>query len=336
MPAGTPNGDNWRWYQDDAAEPSTALAGENTAPALSDNTSIVRLRLAWKCSGGTVAGATATLEYSTDDTNFTALGSGNAWNYANGQGTNGNTTTTFKTSTGTVHGVYAEDALQSDTGGSTNAVIEMDWAIKPTGTVAAGTLYYFRQKHGGTVITLGSGKTHAQITTEANASGLIYARFCQHVPIEPFAGNVIRSRLFAGSVPKADARIIRRICKLVEYGPYAGHVIRQKPRGTNTVISPGFGLPRRAKHAAEPVFQWVGWRPKYVWRLKPISVDFNPTKILEMILAANSQEKITIVNHDQITMTLESNNTVNLSLRYGQTPTLTLRYQTQIDLTIAD
>lgn len=330
-----PQQQNWKWFQDDAAEPSTPLANENTAPTLGNNTSILRLRVSVSDVDGQTSAAWSA-EYSTDDSSFTAMGSGNAWNYANGQGANGSATTTFKTSDGTEHGNYHEDGSGSE-GITSGKSKEVDFALLPTATVAPNTLYYFRVKIGGVAVTLASGKSHPQLTTAANTGGLIYARFCQTVAVEPFAGSVIRTKLFAGAIPKADARIIRRICKLVEYGPYAGHIVRQRPRGTNTVVSPGLGMPRRAKHAVEPDYQrLMGWHPRYVWRLRPISVDFNPTKILEMILAATGPEQITMANQDELTITLESNNTITLSLTYGQAPTLTLRYQNQIELTITD
>lgn len=159
--------ENWIWYADDAAEPTTSLAAENTAPTLADNTSIIRLRMSVKDSDGQ-SSAAWTLKYSTDNSNFTAFGSGNAWNYANGQGTNGNATTTFKTSDGTEHGNYHEDGSGSEAITATKFK-EVDFAIQPTATVATSTLYFFQVLIGGTVIATDTGKSHPQVTTAAPA-----------------------------------------------------------------------------------------------------------------------------------------------------------------------
>lgn len=159
---------NWRIYADDAAEPTTALANENVAPTLADN-AIIRIRITTAEIGGGSGTETLKIQYSTDNVTFTDMGSGNHWNYANGAATNGNTTTTFKTTDATTKGKYHEDGSGTDTY-SASTILENDWAIKPTVTVNGSSLYYFRlfDTTGSIAIALGSGETHPQVTTAAS------------------------------------------------------------------------------------------------------------------------------------------------------------------------
>lgn len=159
----TPKQQNWNIFIDDAAEPIVALAAENAAAQL-NNTGIHRLRLTIAETGGASGSGAVTLQYSTDNSNFTAFGAGNAWNYANGQATDAGTTTTFKTTDGTTHGLYHENGTGSESWAA-NAVRELDIAIQPTGTAVANTLYYFRAHIAGTEVPLNTGKTHPQATT---------------------------------------------------------------------------------------------------------------------------------------------------------------------------
>src|SRR5262249_30179302 len=151
---------------DDAAEPTTALAAENTGPALADS-NIIRLRITVTDLDGQ-SSATWALRYSTDDLNWTAFGAANHWNYANGQATNGNATTTFKTSDGNVHGNYHEDGSGSEaiTAGTFK---EVDFAIQQTANAAAGTLYYFQVLIAGVGVALDTGKSDPRVTTAAAA-----------------------------------------------------------------------------------------------------------------------------------------------------------------------
>lgn len=156
---------NWKIYYDDGAEPVTPYANENTGATLSSNSSIVRIRVDLLQA---LAGRTLTnlkIQYSTDNTNFTDMGAGNAWNWANGQGADGSAVTTFKLSDTTTYLNYIESVQGSTV--ATNSLNEFDFAITPTATVSTSTLYYFRFFEGTLSINLGSGKTHPQITTAA-------------------------------------------------------------------------------------------------------------------------------------------------------------------------
>lgn len=167
--AGIPKQQNWRWYADGVAEPTTALANENTAPTLA-NSAIIRLRISTIATGGLITNPVYTVLYSTDNTNFTAFGAGNHWNYANGSATEGNTTTTFLTTDGTTHGLYCESGTVTNANIVATFVEEIDVAIQQTANATGSTLYYFRLAIGGAEVVLNSGKTHAQVTTAAAAA----------------------------------------------------------------------------------------------------------------------------------------------------------------------
>ena len=161
----TPKQQNWKFFADDGAEPTSSLAAENTQAPLVNNTNIIRLRTTLAETTGGSSGAVAiTVEYSTNDSSFTAMGAGNQWNYANGAATNGNTVTTNKLTDTTGTMKYHEDGSGTETF-TANTSYELDLAIVPTGTVIGGQVYYFRFKQAGTEIVLNSGKTHPNILT---------------------------------------------------------------------------------------------------------------------------------------------------------------------------
>lgn len=147
----TPYQQNWRWYQNNAAEPTIALANQNTAPNLTD-TNIIRLRVGIGESGGASGSGEVTLEYSTDDINFTAFGSGNHWNYANGLATEGNTITGNLLTTQDGQGLYHESGSISESIAANQTSKEMDFSIQQTGTALADTTYYFRTLLAGAVV----------------------------------------------------------------------------------------------------------------------------------------------------------------------------------------
>jgi hypothetical protein len=166
---------NWRCCKDDAATPTTFWANENSTGTLIANTEIVRVRIQVHVTSG--GGATFTnirLEYSTDDANWTALGSANAWNWANGQGTNNDAIADLLLTNSTVKNIYCEvgtnDPVQSGAG-----YVEYDFAIAPTATIATSTTYYFKittDGYGGgsADVPLQTGYTHASITTAAGGT----------------------------------------------------------------------------------------------------------------------------------------------------------------------
>ena len=130
--------ENWRWYQDNAPEPTSALAAENVRPTLANNTDKIRLRVTVRSilGGGTLSNLY--LEWSQDQVNWFAFGASQHWNYANGQATEGNATTTYKLSDSNDHGKYHESATISETWAMDGIWKEMDWCIVPTAYVEGG------------------------------------------------------------------------------------------------------------------------------------------------------------------------------------------------------
>ena len=170
----TPKQQNWHWYSDALAEPTAAqsLANEDVKPTLPDNTSIIRLRVCINETGGKADNnVVISLEYSTNDVDFTAFGSANHWNYANGLGTEGSTVTTQLLSDATTKNEYCESGTNAVAIGASTAN-ELDIAVQPTATVSTNTTYYFRIVGDGTAIPLNTSKTHPQVlTTVQNING---------------------------------------------------------------------------------------------------------------------------------------------------------------------
>lgn len=168
------NQTNWRWYRDDNPEPVSPFAAENVKPTLDNNTNIIRLRVTGKSylGGGTLTNMF--LEWSADGVLWTVLGATQPFNYANGQGTQGNPTTTFKTSDGTVYGKYHESNTISETWGLADEYVEMDWAIVPTSYVEPGHTYYFRI---GSPVGLDAGKTYPQVKTAGTSTAVLQTGF---------------------------------------------------------------------------------------------------------------------------------------------------------------
>jgi len=161
----TPLQRNWKWFEDDAAEPTTQLADENVKPTLADNTSNIRLRIDLsETAGGSANNQTITLEYSTNDTDFTAFGAANHWDYADGLATEGNTVTSFKLTGTDTYAVYEEGGGANFTYAANN-LAEWDVTLVPTANVSDNTTYYFRASLEGTEVPLDSGKTHPQVLT---------------------------------------------------------------------------------------------------------------------------------------------------------------------------
>jgi hypothetical protein len=163
----TPLQRNWKWFDDDAAEPTTQLADENVKPTLADNNSNIRLRLDITETGNKAKNnILLNLEYSTNDVDFTAFGAANHWDYADGQATEGNTVTSYKLTGPDTAGEYSESAGGSGTYDFIESTsCEFDICIIPTGNVSGDTTYYFRADISGTAVPLDSGETHPQVLT---------------------------------------------------------------------------------------------------------------------------------------------------------------------------
>jgi hypothetical protein len=192
-----PKQQNWRWYANDAAEPTTALANENTQ-AIINGITTTRLRFSiaetW---GGTGSGA-VTLEYSTDDTNWSAFGASSSWNYANGAATEGNTVTSFKTTDGTTYGLYHENATRSESWAA-SAIRELDFAIVKTSYFVTGT-YYFRVKIAGNEVALNTGETHPTLIANPPSAGLNLAKANLYAATDKPQGlDIAKANLYAAT-----------------------------------------------------------------------------------------------------------------------------------------
>jgi hypothetical protein len=155
--------ENWKWFQNDAVEPITSLADENVKPTLLNDSNIIRLRTTLRSMLGGGTYNNCYLEYSTDQVNWNAFGAGAHWNYANGQATEGDATTTYKTTDGSTYGKYHESATISETWVTPGIYLEIDWAIVPTANVQTSTTYYFRMDGSG--LDLLSEHTYPQVLT---------------------------------------------------------------------------------------------------------------------------------------------------------------------------
>lgn len=179
----TPKQQNWQWWNNNAAEPTSSKAAENTTVTLSTWQEVCRLRVCINDTGGKAANNIAIdLEYSTNDSSFTAFGAANHWDYYDGLATEGNTVTGYKlTDPPDTAGEYSESA-----GGSVawdfpaSAVAEFDICIQHTSTATASQIYYFRVKIDGTEVPLNTGEAHPNLTTTtAPVSAAVSASYKQ-------------------------------------------------------------------------------------------------------------------------------------------------------------
>lgn len=178
----TPNLYDWRWYQDDAANPVTPYANLNTTYSGTDaSTTIFRLRWNVRDSGRKSANNIATsFQYSTDQTNWNTIGTTAAWNFANGQGTNGTILSTNLLASSTASAEYCETAGNSQTFAA-SAITETDLAISPALSWSSGTTYYFRLVLAGAAVPLDSGKSYPSITlTQSTPQGRVWGAIMKY------------------------------------------------------------------------------------------------------------------------------------------------------------
>ncbi|MFX1300369.1 MAG: hypothetical protein ACFFDE_05445 [Promethearchaeota archaeon] len=168
----TPKQRNWRFYRDDAAEPSVALADEVTLASL-PNAFIIRLRVNVAETGGDSGASNVSFkfEYSTNESDWYTPGPSAAWDYADGQATEGNTVTGLKLTDTDTQLEYVESSGGAGTGDiGAGQDTEWDLALKPTLDVLANTTYYFRILINDTPVPLDSGETHAQVSLPAGTA----------------------------------------------------------------------------------------------------------------------------------------------------------------------
>ena len=99
---------NWKWFENNAAEPTAQLADQNVKPTLADS-AIIRLRVNVAETGDFLGNGLVSIEYSpADEASWAAFGSGNHWNYADGAATAGNTISGYLTTGPNTLGYYHE------------------------------------------------------------------------------------------------------------------------------------------------------------------------------------------------------------------------------------
>ena len=156
----------WRMCKNDAVTPTTFYAAEdNTTGVLDSNSDILRIRVDLRETGGVNGNITnVTIQYSTNDTDFTDLGSGNDWDWADGLGTHGNTCAAGGVLSGTNDPGYFYENGTSDNQLPKSDETENDFAITPTANVSTETKYYFRFVYNTTTV-IPANSSHPQITT---------------------------------------------------------------------------------------------------------------------------------------------------------------------------
>lgn len=174
----TPKQHNWRWYENDGAEPTNPLADENVKPTGIQQGDVLRLRVCIKEEGG-AAGSNQDLqvEYSVNETDWYSLGGQGAvdkkWRWKDGLATEHNTIAGAKLSCTTENGAYHEQPCTNfiDIGASVHH--EMDITIENY-NADAETTYYFRIMLEGSEVPLATGSTHPQVQTAAG--GVLHER----------------------------------------------------------------------------------------------------------------------------------------------------------------
>lgn len=157
---------SWRWYQNDAAEPTTALAGQNVEPTLAAGTlnTVIRLRVAVDNLGGTASSGAVKLQASTDNVSFFDFyGSGGliGWAYGDGAATDGAQVSTNLLTGVSVRGNYHENSTGSESFADADPARELDFSFYAVnGVVSYSTRYYFRLVIGSQIAT---GGTHPSI-----------------------------------------------------------------------------------------------------------------------------------------------------------------------------
>jgi hypothetical protein len=160
----TPQQGNWRMGKNDGVNPLTYYAVENTKGSLDTNSDKVRMRATIVETGGATGSAKVlTVEWSDDDASWNSMGAASEWNYADGMGTEGNTVARGLSDADTDGEFHESGTNPADYGDGLST--EVDVCITPGSIHQETQDYYFRIKLDGVEVPLGSGKTHAQITT---------------------------------------------------------------------------------------------------------------------------------------------------------------------------
>ena len=168
----TPRQKSFRWYANNNAEPVSgdALASQDTSYTLTTAGQVLRLRVTFRNTGTTAVTRYIGIRYSLNDSTYTAMGSGNHWNYYDGLGTHGNAVTTnLLDDSGTGKGEYTENDTNTFAIAASTSY-QFDFCIQPTSNALPNTTYYFRIHQGSTspsnIVTLDTGEISARVVTQ--------------------------------------------------------------------------------------------------------------------------------------------------------------------------
>jgi len=157
-----PASQNWRWYENNAVEPTVAMAAENVAAAW-DGTGVIRLRLSTAEIGGKTGPLNvAIIRWATSTSGpWNILDFADDMDWGNGLATHGDLIGGLLLTDSIDQGDYFENESLANI--NRNSVEEMDFALQAGNTLATGT-YYFAIFNGTTLVTPNSGETYPQLT----------------------------------------------------------------------------------------------------------------------------------------------------------------------------
>jgi len=204
--------ENWKIYQDDAPEPTIALAAENTKPTLV-NSDLIRLRTTIKNLALGAGTYETSLQWSTNPAgpwndmaqeDPTAL-----WDYAEGKASGGDQITGFLTTDGNNLGTYHELSSypQDEIYPVAESYTEMDFAIKPI-RATFNTTYYFRCYCDGQGIDLDTAKSYPSVTTQNYPTSQFLTNA---IEITPATTGSWQDVDLSGYIPTGTSGVILRV-----------------------------------------------------------------------------------------------------------------------------
>lgn len=163
-----PKQHNWRWYEDDAAEPTTPKVDENAFASCPD-LEVFRLRVCIHETGGADGKLKSVdVEYSDDESTWYALGSQGAtdktFRWYNGKAAHGDILSSFLLSCTSFADEYYEQPDICTEFDKTKHT-EIDVCIQNYNG-SAGKTYYFRVKINGAEVPLDTSAIHPQLKTK--------------------------------------------------------------------------------------------------------------------------------------------------------------------------
>lgn len=186
-PAFTPKQGNWRFYEDDGAQPTTPLANQNVGPTGIQRLTKIRLRICIHETAGSPYGTNQDIQvqWSTDDISYFDIGAQGAidkpFRWADGQAVDGNPIGAALLTCTTSNGKNHEQACVNCEDVPSSAHHEIDICIQNY-NATANQMYYFRIWLEGAELTLDGGKVHPRVTTNPR-----YTLTVQSTPVTGFS-----------------------------------------------------------------------------------------------------------------------------------------------------